>query len=64
MAKIAVFPKAYIEQLSDGTMDLFEWIKIAGTLDADGLELYPLFLRRLDASYLQEVKDAAQSFGL
>ncbi|WP_284286381.1 sugar phosphate isomerase/epimerase family protein [Alicyclobacillus fastidiosus] len=45
-------------------MDLFEWIKIAGTLDADGLELYPLFLRRLDASYLQEVKDAAQSFGL
>lgn len=58
-AKIAVFPKGYIEELSNGSMSLEEWIEIAGTLGVDGLELYPLFLKRQDEKYLQSVKEAA-----
>lgn len=58
-ARIALFPKAYIELLSEGTMSLFDWIKEAATLGADGLEMYPLFLRSNDRDYLQQVKDAA-----
>jgi sugar phosphate isomerase/epimerase len=63
-AKISLFPKAYIEALSDGTMDLFEWIETAGTLGGDGLEMYPLFLRQWDETYLLRVKEAASHQGL
>lgn len=58
-ARIAVFPKGYLEALSDGSMSLFTWIEMAGTLEADGLELYPLFLQSTEKVYLQKVKDAA-----
>lgn len=64
MMRIAVFPKAYLEALSDGSMDLMAWIEEAGTLGADGLELYPAFLRRFDTAYLQGVARAAQGCGL
>jgi sugar phosphate isomerase/epimerase len=64
MVRIAVFPKAYLEALSDRSMDLMTWIEEAGTLGADGLELYPAFLRRLDAGYLRTVARAAQDRGL
>ncbi|MFD0678410.1 MULTISPECIES: sugar phosphate isomerase/epimerase family protein [unclassified Paenibacillus] len=63
-AKIAVFPKGYIEELSNGSMSLEEWIEMAGTLGADGLELYPLFLKRQDEDYLQSIKEAAAKQGL
>ncbi len=63
-AKIAVFPKGFIEELSKGVMELFEWIELASTLDADGLEMYPLFFKRTDDSYLQKVKDFAAQRGL
>jgi sugar phosphate isomerase/epimerase len=62
--KIAVFPKGYMDELSDGRMTLFEWIEMAGTLGADGLELYPLFLKERDVQYLQKVKEAAEQQGL
>lgn len=64
MIRIAVFPKAYLEALSDGSMDLMAWIEEAGTLGADGLELYPAFLRRFDGDYLRIVAQAAQDRGL
>ncbi|GCL72434.1 sugar phosphate isomerase/epimerase [Paenibacillus naphthalenovorans] len=62
--KISVFPKGYMDELSDGRMTLFEWIEMAGTLGADGLELYPLFLKQQDAEYLTQVKESAQEQGL
>lgn len=58
-AKIAVFPKGYMDQLVSGELDLFEWIEMAGTLRADGLELYPLFLKSTDKAYLRRIKEAA-----
>jgi sugar phosphate isomerase/epimerase len=48
-----------MNELSDGSMNLFDWIEQAGTLEADGMELYPLFLRQLDEAYLQRVKEEA-----
>lgn len=62
--RISVFPKGYMEELSDGRMTLFEWIDMAGTLGAEGLELYPLFLKGMDDEYLQEVKASAKAQGL
>lgn len=58
--KIAVFPKGYMEEISDGRISLLEWIEMAGTLGADGLELYPLFLKEQGEEYLQQIKDAAK----
>lgn len=45
MAKLAAFPKAWMDQLCiDGSMTLREWIKLSGELDLDGLEFYSGFL--------------------
>lgn len=59
-ARVAVFPKGFMNELVDGSMSLFEWIEQAGTLGADGLELYPLFLERTDEPYLFKIKEAAR----
>jgi sugar phosphate isomerase/epimerase len=63
-ANIAVFPKGFIDVLSDGTMSLLEWIEMAGTLEADGLEMYPRFLPDLTEPALLKVKAAAERQGL
>ncbi|MEX2141031.1 MAG: sugar phosphate isomerase/epimerase family protein [Pirellulales bacterium] len=56
MPKLAVFPKAYLDQLCvDGTMTIEEWIELASKLDIDGLEFYSGFLE------LQNQGAAAQS---
>lgn len=63
-ARIAAFPKAYVEELVDGSMSLFEWIEQAGTLEADGLEMYAGFIKSSDPSHLKEIKESAESQGL
>jgi sugar phosphate isomerase/epimerase len=62
--KIAVFPKGFMEDISEGRLSLFEWIDMAGTLGADGLEMYPLFLEEQGVEYLLRVKEAAARHGL
>lgn len=62
--RIAVFPKGYMDELCDGRMTLFEWIRMAGTLGADGLELYPGFLKETGDNELMRVKEAAAEEGL
>lgn len=62
--RIAVFPKGYMKELSDGRMSIFEWIDQASTLGADGLELYPDFLKSLDKDYLTKIKRAAEKENL
>jgi len=62
--KLSVFPKGFMEELSDGRMSLFDWIQMAGELRVDGLELYPLFLKQTDQQYLLKVKEAAYKQGL
>ncbi|MBS4218316.1 TIM barrel protein [Bacillus sp. FJAT-49711] len=62
--RISVFPKGYMEKLSDGRMTIFEWIEQAGTLGADGLELYPSFLKDTSEEYLLRIKRAAEKENL
>jgi sugar phosphate isomerase/epimerase len=62
--KLAVFPKCYIEALSEGRMPLIEWVDMAETLDVEGLELYERFLERTDTDYLSGLRDTLQRRGL
>ncbi len=62
--KISAFPKCYIDQIAgDKTMSVFEWIKMARALDADGLEMYDGFFSSLDADYLDRVGSAIHEAG-
>jgi len=49
MPKLAVFPKAFMQQLcKDGTMKVSEWIELASGLKVDGIEWYAGFLEMAD----------------
>jgi sugar phosphate isomerase/epimerase len=63
-ARISVFPKGYMDELTDGRMSIFDWIKMAGTLGADGLEIYPTFLKETNEDYLKMIRIAAREQGL
>jgi len=57
--KIAAFPKCYIDQIAgDRTMSVFDWIAMARSLDADGLEMYDGFFTSLEPDYLDRVGEA------
>src|SRR6516162_3743736 len=62
--KIAPFPKCYIDQIaSERTMSVFDWIELARSLDADGLEMYDGFFTSLEPAYLDRVGEAIHSAG-
>ncbi|MHC5542512.1 sugar phosphate isomerase/epimerase family protein [Singulisphaera rosea] len=62
--KISAFPKCYLETIAgDRSMSVFDWIEMARSLDADGLEMYEGFLTSLDDAYLDRVKGAIESAG-
>ncbi|MDT7828829.1 sugar phosphate isomerase/epimerase family protein [Pricia sp. S334] len=61
MPKLAVFPKAFMQELcKNGTMKLTEWIDLACGLEVEGLEWYAGFLEMADPSkwtgFRQEVE--------
>jgi sugar phosphate isomerase/epimerase len=62
--KLAAFPKCYIDQIAgDRTMSVFEWIEMARSLDADGLEMYDGFFESLDDAYIDSVGEAIRDAG-
>ncbi len=62
--KISAFPKCYLDTISqDRTMTVFEWIEMAKSLDADGLEMYEGFFLSLEQEYLQGVGSAIREAG-
>ena len=62
--KISAFPKCYIDDIAvRRTMTIFEWIELAQSLDADGLEMYEGFLTELDAAYLDSVGESIHAAG-
>ena len=62
--KIAAFPKCYLDDIAgDGSMTVFDWIEMAKSLDADGLEMYEGFFSSLDDAYIQQVGDAISAAG-
>jgi sugar phosphate isomerase/epimerase len=62
--RISAFPKCYLDQIAGArTMSVFEWIEMARSLDADGLEMYDGFFTSLDADYLDRVGAAIHEAG-
>jgi sugar phosphate isomerase/epimerase len=62
--KIAAFPKCYIDQIAgDRSMSVFDWIAMARSLDADGLELYDGFFTSLEPTYLDQVREVIAAAG-
>src|SRR5436190_11803452 len=60
--RIAAFPKCYIERIAgDHSMSVFEWIDMARSLDADGLEMFDGFFTSLDDAYLARVDEAIRA---
>lgn len=62
--KLSAFPKCYLDRIAgDHTMTVFEWIEMARSLDADGLEMYEGFFTSFDDAYLDEVGEAIHRAG-
>jgi sugar phosphate isomerase/epimerase len=62
--KISAFPKCYLDEIAGArTMTVFDWIGMAGNLDADGLEMYEGFFTSLDNAYLDSVAEAIHKAG-
>ncbi len=62
--KISAFPKCYLDEIAiRRTMSVLDWIAMAGSLDADGLEMYEGFFTSLDAPYLDQVGEAIRDAG-
>jgi len=62
--KISAFPKCYIDRIAgERSMSVFEWIEMARSLDADGLEMYDGFFTSLESSYLDRVGEAIRQAG-
>ena len=65
MPRLAAFPKAFMHALcKDGTMTVSEWIRLASTLEVEGLEWYAGFLEMADESnwlrFRREVEDTGR----
>ncbi len=62
--KLSAFPKCYLERMAgERSMSVFEWIEMARSLDADGLEMYDGFFTSLEPAYLDSVGDAIRDAG-
>ena len=62
--KISAFPKCYLDAIAgDCTMTVFEWIEMAKSLPAEGLEMYEGFFTSLDDAYILQVRDAIAEAG-
>jgi len=62
--RLSAFPKCYLEAIAGArTMTVFEWIEMAKTLDADGLEMYDGFFTSFESDYLNQVRDAIEAGG-
>lgn len=62
--KISAFPKCYLEEISgEGGMTVFDWIEMAKSLPAEGLEMYEGFFTSLDDGYILSVRDAIREAG-
>ena len=62
--RISAFPKCYIDDIAGArAMSVFDWISMAKTLDADGLEMYEGFFTSLEDDYILQVRDAIAEAG-
>jgi sugar phosphate isomerase/epimerase len=62
--KIAAFPKCYLDEISlHRTMSVFDWIEMAKSLGAEGLEMYEGFFWQLDDAYIDSIGEAIEKAG-
>ncbi len=62
--KISAFPKCYLDDISvQRTMSVFDWIEMAKTLGAEGLEMYVGFFPTLDNDFVDSVGEAIAKAG-
>ncbi len=62
--KIAAFPKCYLEAIAgERSMTVFDWIEMAKSLPAEGLEMYEGFFTSLDDAYILGLRDAIHDAG-
>ena len=62
--RLSAFPKCYLDRIAgERTMTVFEWIDMARSLAADGLEMYEGFFTSFDSAYLDEVGEAIHKAG-
>ncbi len=62
--KISAFPKCYIDDIAGRrTMTVFQWIDMARSLEAEGLEMYEGFFTSLDDAYIDSVGEAIHAAG-
>lgn len=62
--KISAFPKCYLDEISvHRSMSVFDWIELAKSLGAEGLEMYVGFFTTLEAGYLDSIADAIAGAG-
>lgn len=62
--RISVFPKGDLSALSESrTMTVFEWVRKAASLPADGLELYSGMFWQSDDDYLDAIGEALAAEG-
>jgi sugar phosphate isomerase/epimerase len=61
--KLSAFPKCYLDDIAAGRLSVFDWIKMAKGLDADGLEMYEGFFEDLDDASVDRVGDAIRAAG-
>ena len=65
MPRLAVFPKAFMHALcKDRSMRVSEWIKLASTLDVQGLEWYAGFLEMADENNWQIFRKQVEENGM
>ena len=63
--RIAAFPKGYFKELvARSPLTIEDWITTAGTLEIEGVELYPRFLAGTGTSYLASLRHRAEDVGL
>jgi sugar phosphate isomerase/epimerase len=62
--RLSAFPKCYLDQIAgERSMSVFDWIRMARDLDADGLEMYDGFFTSFESDYLDTVGEAIRAAG-
>jgi len=61
--RLSAFPKCYLDRIAGGAMTVFEWIAMARSLDADGLEMYEGFFTSFEDAYIDQVGEAIHQAG-
>jgi len=64
MVSIAAFPKCWLDEITDGRMDLFDWIDLSAQLECDGLEMYSPFFKSLSPDYLARIRRRIEANGM